>query len=207
MARLFGALFFCVVSVAAVAQIPKALIGPDGQYSNGTAWRPQFHGIRVNGAADIEIVVGLRAGLYEDGERIRAKVERGVLLLDSVGDYRIVVRSLDLIEVNGAADISFLSIDCDSLRIDVNGACDATLSGRVRTLVVDVKGAADLMAVGLRVHTARVSIQGAADADLWVTGRLYVDIKGAGDVTYRGNPWKVVTNIEGPGEVSRREVK
>ena len=89
--------------------------------------------------------------------------------------------------------------------MDTSGAAKITLDGAVNGLTASMTGASKLLASSLRTQTTELSVTGAGDAEVWVTDTLTVAIKGAGKVTYAGNPKTVKQDISGAGKIQRRD--
>ena len=70
------------------------------------------------------------------------------------------------VQVNGAGDLDFDSITCNSLSIEVNGAADANLTSVdiLKKLKVQVNGAGDVDITGNAVDVA-LEVNGAGDID------------------------------------------
>ena len=81
------------------------------------------------------------------------------------------------IEINGAGDLDFDRIQCNSLTLKVNGAADANLTSIsvLKDLKVEVNGAGDVKVTG-NAQSASFSVNGAGDID--ATG-----LKVAGEVS------------------------
>ena len=75
------------------------------------------------------------------------------------------------VQINGAGDLDFDRIECDTLSIQVNGAADAELTS------IDVRGAGDVDITG-NAGNATFEVNGAGDID--ATG-----LKVAGEVSKR----------------------
>lgn len=106
---------------------------------------PDLRKIEVNGAADFKMPAGLR----------------------TEGDLAV--------EVNGAGDLDFAGIRCNSLKMTANGAADITASALdVQSLKVEVNGAGDVNLDG-QAGDASLSVNGAGDIDarnLKVAGKV-----------------------------------
>ena len=106
---------------------------------------PDLRKIEVNGAADLKMPAGLR----------------------TEGDLAV--------EVNGAGDLDFAGIRCNSLKMTANGAADITASSLdVQSLKVEVNGAGDVNLDG-QAGDASLSVNGAGDIDarnLKVAGKV-----------------------------------
>lgn len=102
-------------------------------------------------------------------------------------------------DLTGACDVKG-EVFADAVDIDVSGAADLDLSGKVRKFKGKFTGAGNYRGFGLITDTCILDVSGAADAQVHVLNYLKVDASGATDVVYRGSP-KVDQDISGAGEV------
>ena len=75
-----------------------------------------------------------------------------------------------------------------NLLIDVSGASEVELSGSGHDLVIDGSGASDLDLGRFKVNNADIGLSGASDVTINLNGMLNVDMSGASEVKYLGNP-------------------
>lgn len=115
--------------------------------------------------------------------------------------YDLVIQALDLrkIEVNGAADLKMpagLRTEGD-LAVEVNGAGDLDFAGiRCNSLKMTANGAADITASALDVQSLKVEVNGAGDVNLdGQAGDASLSVNGAGDIDAR--------NLKVAGKVSK----
>jgi hypothetical protein len=144
---------------------------------------------------------------------IRSEVRNGVLTIDldratnlmQVNDltYRISVKNLDGLSVNGAAEAFVSGLDSESLDVIINGAAKVTASGKAQRQTVTINGAGDYNAPNLESRTADVKHAGIGKAIIHVSDKLNVRIDGAGVVEYIGNP-TVTKTINGIGSVRQQ---
>lgn len=107
------------------------------------------------------------------------------------------------VDVSGACNIRG-EVFADVVDMDISGAADVDLSGKVRKLKGEFSGAGTYKAFGLITDTCILDISGASEAQLHVLHYLKVDVSGAGDVEYRGRP-RVDQNISGAGNIRASE--
>jgi len=117
--------------------------------------------------------------------------------------YTLLVKKLNNIGVSGGAEIEANGIHTDSLIVAVSGAGDIKISGETDDVKIAISGAGKLAADGFKSKDAAISISGAGHAVLAVANHLDVEVSGAGDVEYVGNP-KVTQKISGAGSVRKR---
>lgn len=139
--------------------------------------------------------------------------------------FRIEVRSLSALVVDGAGDAHAGPLAVQALQLRLRGSVatrltslhasslDARLEGSgplhigggaVGRQRVVISGAADVTAPTLASREAEVSIEGSGDVQIAVAERLSARIDGSGDVAYRGSP-QVKSEVAGAGRVHRAD--
>jgi hypothetical protein len=108
------------------------------------------------------------------------------------------------IDLSGACE-TILDISAQSLDIDASGATEINLKGRVNRLSVDASGASTLNCYDLIAEDVKVDISGSGDAYVYASKSLNVEVSGAGNVQYKGNPPSVKQNISGAGSISSED--
>jgi hypothetical protein len=176
--------------------------------------------VRVSSGIDLRVHHAARPGVVvhagrEVIDRVVTQTEGDVLRI-AVRDRGIVIGSdplanvsvdvslprLDDVLVDGSADVRLDRLQAHALTFRVRGTGSLFAQGRVGRLVTDIKGAADARLAQLRARSAHVSVEGAGGVDVAVSKRLSVHVRGAADITYRGDP-VVTQDISGPGTVHR----
>jgi hypothetical protein len=168
--------------------------------------------LRVHHAAGPGVVVHAgrevidRVVTQTEGDVLRIAVrDRGIVIgSDPLANVSVDVSlpRLDDVLVDGSADVRLDRLQAHALTFRVRGTGSLFAQGRVGRLVTDIKGAADARLAQLRARSAHVSVEGAGGVDVAVSKRLSVHVRGAADITYRGDP-VVTQDISGPGTVHR----
>jgi hypothetical protein len=117
--------------------------------------------------------------------------------------YKITVKDLRRIHVQGGAAIEASKLNTEKLSILIEGAAGGNLSGRVDDLTIEIKGAGWIGAGELRAKRAKVSVEGAGRVTVNASDELDADVSGAGIVWYIGEP-KLKSNVEGLGWIKRK---
>ena len=202
-----------------------------------------FHGVKLTGSGDVIVTQGDTEGLVVEAEdNILPLVETtvkgdGVLHLgmkDHVGNvrtnktviYRLAVKTLDKMVIEGSGSIRAASLSADRLRIElpgsgevavdkltagavaaeIDGSGNVILSGEARSQTVQIDGSGDYKAKDFKTDTATVEIDGSGDARVWANETLKVEINGSGEVGYAGHP-TLTKNVNGSGGVHRLDAK
>lgn len=123
----------------------------------------------------------------------------------------VTVESKDTLKLNklkadfsGAVTVNLILL-ADEIILDMSGAGEAQLAGKARSLKADGSGSIELNADNLECDDVQIDISGAGDAKVFVKNNLNVEISGAGNVTYKGNPASVKQDISGAGSVNKAE--
>lgn len=155
-----------------------------------------------------------------------AKDARVDLRMDGSGDFEANVPSVEELKVSaaGAGDLRLSgsavkceialegsgetraqSLVCDKeLELELRGSGDASLRGETKKCSFDIKGSGDVDAGDYACDAATVKINGSGSLDLPRVKELDVEIRGSGDVNYRGEPDRRRTDVKGSGKVSQR---
>jgi hypothetical protein len=117
--------------------------------------------------------------------------------------YKITVKDLQRIHVQGGAAIEASKLASEKLTILVEGAAGGNLSGRVDDLTIEIQGAGWISAGELKARRAKVSVQGAGQVTVNASDELDADVSGAGIIWYIGAP-KLKSNVDGLGWIKRK---
>ena len=211
------AVLLTACSVAIPINIGPRVTG-SGKVITETRTVSGFDGLVVNGAGKIfidrtgteSLVVSaddnIMALLITEVRGGKLVIEfRGNALVNNVTDltFRMTVKNLNSIEVNGAVQLEGKNMDTERMLINVNGAADITLVGKANQLDATLSGAGKLNSENLECKQAKVANNGAGSAVVRVSDSLDATISGVGSIEYIGNP-KVTQRITGIGTIRRR---
>ena len=101
--------------------------------------------------------------------------------------------------ISGSGDMD-LGLRSDDIDSRISGSGTIILEGSADTLDFEISGSGDYRAFDLESRRAFIKISGSGDAEVFVQDELVVEIRGSGDVIYRGNP-TVEAQISGSGRV------
>ncbi len=138
-----------------------------------------------------------------EGDTLRLRTREHILPTHGV---KVVVSSSrrNGAKLTGASELIAHDLSGDKFAVQTTGAADVKLDGNINELWADMTGASELTAKNLQTRTAGISTTGAASADISVSETLKVDITGAGEVIFHGNP-VVSKRVTGAGEVRRKD--
>jgi hypothetical protein len=108
------------------------------------------------------------------------------------------------VSASGATNLRIGELDAKSLAVDGSGAIKMEIAGRAAAQAIDISGAGDYRADDLASDTAKVAVSGAGRVVVRVAKTLDVDLSGAANVDYIGDP-KVTRRISGMGRIKQRD--
>ncbi|QNF34863.1 DUF2807 domain-containing protein [Adhaeribacter swui] len=103
---------------------------------------------------------------------------------------------------SGAAQTN-IGINANKLEIDLSGAAKTNIAGRADELQLTASGACNVQAGSLRSRVADLNLSGASKANIYVTEKLTADASGVSNITYRGNPSNVDSDVSGASKVRK----
>ncbi|MFY0593502.1 head GIN domain-containing protein [Roseivirga sp.] len=201
-----------------------------------------FHALSVSNAFVVEISVGNEESLEveieeEFREYLVTEVRNGTLIIKldngnwsrrqrrmkSSAKAFITVKTLDKINVSGAASIrtldiiksdrlqvelsgasvAKLEIETNDLNLEASGACVVNMEGTARDQNVRMSGSSIYRAFDLKSETAVLRVNGASNASLSVSDNLDVRASGASSIYYKGDP-TLKMDTSGASSVKRR---
>jgi hypothetical protein len=128
-------------------------------------------------------------------------IECGVARVRIVGASRVECRQLKAtrldLDIVGASRASGDLDIADEAHIKMVGASQAEFGGRAGSLKTEIAGASRATLSALSVQNAGVKLVGASRAVVNVSGKLDVDLTGASDLSWIGNP--VMGNVKSVG--------
>lgn len=111
---------------------------------------------------------------------------------------------LEKMVLSGAGEVSLSKIKSNRLSVTVSGAGKIDISGEVKEFSANLSGAGYINAKELHAENANVSSSGAGAMEVFASEVLAVNISGAGNVNYYGNPKTVNKNISGIGSINQK---
>jgi len=104
------------------------------------------------------------------------------------------------LSLSGASNAD-IGVEANKLGVDASGDSKINLKGKVAYLSVEGSGSTAVKAFPLVSDNTSIDISGAGEAEVWAAQTLKVEISGAADVSYKGNPTTIKKDISGAGEV------
>ncbi len=97
---------------------------------------------------------------------------------------------------SGGSDIR-LEIETRELKFKASGGSDGFIKGIAKVFKAKASGGSDIKASSLEAGTCEIEVTGGSDAEIHATGELLVRATGGSDVSYKGKPSKIDSNMSG----------
>ena len=107
------------------------------------------------------------------------------------------------VRVSGAGNVDLL-YEGESLDADISGAGNLHVEGRVDDQRVEISGAGSYHAYELQCQNLHIESTGAGNAKVSVSKKIEGYARGAGNITYRGDPDRVYVDTSGAGSINHR---
>lgn len=203
--------------VAFVVLLVASCVGVRGSGKVQSEQRPvdAFERLRVSGAFEVGVSLGQAPALEITGDdnllaRVETRVEDGELVIRAVESMRpsrplvvkVSAQRLDRVQLSGAVTLRAGLFAGERLELQVSGAAEADLEGRVGEFTLNASGAARVRARSLQAERVRVDASGAVSAEVYATEALKAQLSGAGSVDCYGGPADVDKNVSGAGSIT-----
>ena len=106
--------------------------------------------------------------------------------------------------IRGSANIQ-VEVNAPEIDAEISGSGDMELKGQTRKFSAEVNGSGNIKALELKSEDTDIEIKGSGDADVFASSSLNVNVRGSGDVRYKGNAPKVTNDIKGSGSVTKAD--
>ncbi len=124
------------------------------------------------------------------------------MIINGRGNIEINTKNPALsLTVNGSGNIT-TETEAVNINSVINGSGNIKLSGNSNHHSVKISGSGDVKALHLQTKETEIDVFGSGSAYVFVKDQLLVNIKGSGDVFYKGNP-KVSSKISGTGRIRK----
>ena len=129
--------------------------------------------------------------------------------LDLSGATRGTVQGFSLshdfsVDLSGASTLDMSGMSAGDITFVISGASRVELEGLAEDIVISASGASSVELDDFPVHNADVNLSGASRATVNLDGRLDVNLSGASNLQYIGQPTMGSINISGGSTISSK---
>lgn len=129
-----------------------------------------------------------------------------ILELESSGACDVTINDLktDMFKVSlsGACDL-IGSFECNVLDLEASGSSDSKLRGKVKDCNIELSGACDIKALDLEVDSLKIEGSGSSNVEITVQNSLDVELSGASELRYKGEPKYIKTDMSGVSNLTK----
>lgn len=129
-----------------------------------------------------------------------------ILELESSGACDVTINDLktDMFKVSlsGACDL-IGSFECNVLDLEASGSSDSKLRGKVKDCNIELSGASDIKAFDLEVDNLKIEGSGSSNVEITVQNSLDVELSGASELRYKGEPKYIKTDMSGVSNLTK----
>lgn len=133
-----------------------------------------------------------------------------ILELESSGACDVTINDLktDMFKVSlsGACDL-IGSFECNVLDFESSGSSDSKLRGKVKNCNIELSGASDIKALDLEVDSLKIEGSGSSNVEITVQNSLDVELSGASELRYKGEPKYIKTDMSGVAQLTKVDNK
>ena len=157
-----------------------------------------------------KLYIGLRDNVSYSGVNYKVSIVMPVLeRLEASGASEIKLSGFKsdndlVVDVSGATEIEGF-INVGNLYLKVSGASEIDLIGSGRDLTIDGSGASELDFSDFKVRNAEIELSGASEVVVNAVESLSVDMSGASEVKYYGNPRINHISTSGASSIKRMD--
>lgn len=106
-------------------------------------------------------------------------------------------------DISGASDVTG-ALETEGIDLNISGASSIQLEGAASDLDIEASGASQLNLAGLTVNNANVTLSGASDGTVNLNGRLDIELSGASELEYIGEPSLGTMDITGASTLKKK---
>jgi len=210
---------FATIIVASIfASCSKDVVHGDGSIVTSERTVSNFTGINIAGANNVYISYAPEVSVSVKGydnlvSHYVTEVNDGKLYLhyddninvknDNIQVY-ITMPSFDALSLSGTCNINATGSydNTGNLFVETSGDGDVNIEDiSADAYTIHSSGSSNIATLGVKAKTATVEISGSSTVTLSVQDKLDVHISGSGNVSYKGEPADLNTEISGSGNV------
>ena len=178
---------------------------------------PELRGLDVSGKIKVVLTQGDPQSITVRGQQnlidiLSERVVDGVWQVGFTEDVRrmedftvfATLTDIDQVSLSGATSLrTDGDIATERLDLMASGVAEIEVSGSVDRQVLNLSGDTRVRNFGLSSRETDLQSSGTSEVEITVTDRLDATVSGRAEVTYRGDPETVNTEVSGEGKIKR----
>ncbi len=148
-------------------------------------------GVQLNVQGDTLMITPMHEGRRTSGRCVVTVRAPGVeeILVSGASTVRGgALKDLEEVQISGAAHLDLRGLEADEFTLNIAGAGDAVLTGKVDEVELVIAGAASIDAKGLIAKEGELTINGTGSIKAHVTEEVEATANGGGTILVEGSP-------------------
>lgn len=213
-------LFLIAISIT-LFSCSKERIKGNGEIKTENRAITGFTQVEISGSTNVFITYGANFEVKVKAfsnliPYLETKVKNGVLLIgyksnsniqNDNSEVYITMPNLYGLSTNGSGNISTAGTfaEAENFTASISGSGNINIEGGAsNNFEIHISGSGDVKGFGLISQKVNISIEGSGDAEVSVVKNLKADIKGSGNVYYKGEPDYVNSQTSGSGQLIKK---
>lgn len=189
----------------------------NGNYISESRSVGEFNILDVSGAFTVYVEFGDKTNLEIITDEnlhqlIKTDIKDDKLIIDQKKNMRskepieIRIKTKELIEFvgSGACEFYVNGIYGSDLNLDISGASNLFINGKIEKYTAEISGASKLFASDLISEYVKLKASGASKAEVFAEKTLKVNGSGASKINYLGDPDDLDYKISGASSINRK---
>jgi hypothetical protein len=188
----------CIIIIVLIAGCSRMGLDGNGAITTTERMAEGFNGILLEGAGNINIH-------FSEYYKVMVTTDSNIQDIITI-EVKNSLLCIDERRENGGINPTKIEIDVYLPKLEsitVKGAGNIEIdNGKDSILTLTHSGAGDINAQNYEVENVNITLSGAGNIKTWVTNILSGDIRGVGNIYYKGNP-TINVNVSGIGGVKK----
>jgi len=107
------------------------------------------------------------------------------------------------VKVSGAGDLD-IDAEVSVFTAILSGTGNLELEGSAEEASFKISGVGNIDAFDFKANRVKAKISGTGNAEVYASEVIDAKISGAGNISYRGNPKEVISNVSGAGSINQK---
>ncbi len=173
-------------------KVPWTLFNIGSHRPKAIITMPQLHSLNSSGATNGAVS---RFSSTDDLDIIVSGASSVELVKIAVGGIYF--------DISGASDVAG-ALEAEGIDLDISGASSIQLEGAASDIDIEASSASHLKLSGLTVNDANITLSGASDCIVNLNGRLDIELSGASELEYIGEPTLGEMDITGASTLKKK---
>lgn len=136
--------------------------------------------------------------IYTNSPSLKKLVSKGITNINLKGG---IAGEQLTIELKGVGNVNAEKLIYDKTDFNIEGASDLIVAGQCNNAKINVKGSGNVNAENFVVNNLNCELNGVGNLTVNAVETLSIELKGSGNVAYKGNPQITKQEVKGVGSI------